>query len=285
METYYDQLMNLRGADELKAIINKWETLSRNIEKYPLDAPIVLPDLFLYTRSGNGNTTFLSLLAGYLDSKKNLMSFYGDVKFLEFKLDYCSPDSKFSEIYRFMDAVRVAAGFRNEFKGIVRINVNDWLGHHKEKYFREFLNYLNGNTKSWLVILTVSSVDKLEKAKEMESVVSMYLRIETVTLSSPTDQEFVDYSNDFLAKYGFKLEESAEAVILESISVLRNNVYFNGYHTVADMCNDIVYSLFSKAEANDRLITADMISDFSADSDYIKRTIVKSKQRATLGFY
>lgn len=284
MESYYDRLMNLKGADELKAIVKKWETLSYNIEKHPLDAPIVLPDLFLYTQSGNGNTTVLSLLAGFLESKKNLMSFYGNVKFLEFKLDYCPPNSKFSEIYRFMDAVRVAAGFRNEFRGIVRINANDWLGHQKERYFLEFLSYLDANTKNWLVILTVSNAHKPEDAKEMESVVSMYLRIETVTLAAPTDSEFVDYAAEFLEKYGFRLDDSAKTALLESIAVLRKNKYFNGYHTIADLCNDIVYSIFSKSEATGTVITADMIGDFLADGDYIKRTVMKSKQRVTLGF-
>lgn len=72
MESYYDQLMNLKGADELKTIVNKWEILSHNVEKYSLEAPIVLPDLFVYTRPGIGNTAFLSLLAGYLDSNRLL---------------------------------------------------------------------------------------------------------------------------------------------------------------------------------------------------------------------
>ena len=212
------------------------------------------------------------------------MTFYGDVKFWEFKLDYCPPDAPFKEMYRFMEAVQGAAGFRNEFKGIVRIDVNDWVGHHKDRYFLEFLNYLNNNTKSWLVILSVSNAHKVEQAKEMEGVVRMCLRIETVTFAAPTDLEFVEYAGDFLEKQGFCLDDSAKAVLLESISVLRKNRYFNGYHTIADLCNDIVYSLFSKTEVADRVITAAMIGDFSADSAYIQRTITKDKQRVTLGF-
>ncbi|MBR2724782.1 MAG: hypothetical protein IKB72_05030 [Ruminococcus sp.] len=284
MNSYYEQLLNFKGAEELKEVIDKWEVLSLNIEKHPLDSPIVLPDLFLYTHSGYGNTRLISLLSEYLNSKGNLMSFYGDVRFIEFKLYYCKPDSEFDEMYRFIDTIKVAAGFRNEFKGVVRVNLNDWIGHHKDKYFLEFLNYLNDNTKNWLVILSLSDAEDKEDAKAMEGIVSMYLRIETVELKMPSDIDFVEYAGVFLTKYGFELSQDAKDVLVKSIEVLRRNKYFNGYHTVSDLCNDIVYSIFSKSTDTNRVITADMISEFSADSEYIERTVIKDKQRITLGF-
>ena len=46
MNSYYEQLLNFKGAEELKEVIDKWEVLSLNIEKHPLDSPSVLPDLF-----------------------------------------------------------------------------------------------------------------------------------------------------------------------------------------------------------------------------------------------
>ncbi|MBQ8057926.1 MAG: hypothetical protein IJ275_06300 [Ruminococcus sp.] len=284
MNTYYEQLMAFKGADELTKLINRWEVLSSNISKRSFDAPIILPDIFMYTWPGYGNTKLLSLLSEYLNSKENLMSFYGDVKFFEFKLEYCKPDDEFKELYRLIDTTEVAAGFRNEFKGIIRINVNDWVGHHKEKHFRDFLQFLQLNTSYWLVILTLSNTRENDKTRAMEGMVSMYLRIEKVTLNMPDNEELVDFASTYLAKYGFELDDSARKVLVASVDALRNNEYFYGLNTIKDLCSDIVYSLFSSSNKVSNVITADMISGFSADSEYIKRTMVKIEKTVTLGF-
>ena len=114
MNTYFEQLMEFKGADELKSLVKRWEILSENIRRTAFDLPIVLPDLFVYTKPGFGNTKLLSLIAEYLDSKQNLMSFYGDVKFFEFKLDYCSPEKEFTELYRLIESTQKAADVNND---------------------------------------------------------------------------------------------------------------------------------------------------------------------------
>lgn len=284
MNTYFDQLMNYTGIPELQELIKKWNILSENLSKRSFDAPILLPDLFVYTKPGHGNTRLLHLLAGYLESKGNLLSFYGDVKFFEIKLEYCSPDSQFSELYRLIDSINAAAGFRNEYRGIIRINIDEWVGHHKEKHFIDFLQFLGTNTSLWMVILTVSNTRANETTKDMESVISMFLRIETITLFNVGTEDFVDYASETLNKFGLRLDDSAKEVLSESINVLKKNRYFYGYHTVRDMCSDIAYSVFSKSKSIDNTLTAEMLRDFSADSEYITRTIHKNKKIASLGF-
>ncbi len=284
MENYYDKLMSFKGADELKGLISRWNTLSENISKKAFDAPIVLPDLFVYTRPGYGNTRLLALLSEYLDSKQNLMSFYGDVKFFEFKLNYCTPDSNFTELYRLIESVQAAAGFRSEFRGIIRINVDEWVGHHKEKHFLDFLQFIQMNTSYWMIVMTISNHRENDETKDMERVVSMYLRIEKLTLHLPDNKELVRFAAEYLAKYGLELDEDARQVLEASIAVLRKNEYFYGLHTVKDLCRDIVYTLFSESTAVGTVITGDMLADFSAESDYINRTVQKIKKTATLGF-
>lgn len=284
MNIYYDQLMNFKGAEELQKLVKGWEVLSENLNKRTFDAPIVLPDLFVYTKPGYGNTELITLMAEYLESKGNLMSFYGDVKFFEFKLEYCKSSENFTDLYRLIESVEAAAGFRNEFKGIIRINIDEWVGHHKEKHFLDFLQFLQINTAYWMVLLTLSNHSENEATKELEGVVSMFLRIEKITLHMPDNLALVDYATEHLAKYGLSLDEGAKTLLTESIGVLRNNKYFYGLNTIADLCNDIVYSVFSKSTNVDNIIRAEMLSDFSADSEYIKRTVMKIKNTVTLGF-
>lgn len=284
MNNYYEQLIKFKGAQELGEIVKKWEILSENINKRAFDAPIVLPDLFMYTKPGCGNTELLTLLAEYLDSKKNLMTFYGDVKFFEFKLEYCKPDNEFGELYRLIECVNSAAGFRNEYKGIMRINVDDWVGHHKEKHFTDFLQFLQLNTAYWFVILSISNSGETEKTKEMESLASMYLRIQKVTIHHPTNDEFIEHACEQFAKYGLTLDDSGKQILKESIELLRKNKYFYGLNTVTDMCNDIVYTLFSETTNVNNVITGEMLGAFSVDSDYIKRTVTKVKTKTIIGF-
>ena len=284
MKTYYDQLMDYKGADELKVLVRRWEVLSENIKKSSFDSSIVLPDLFVYTQPGYGNTKLFSLISEYLDSKQNLMSFYGDVKFFEFKLDYCSPNGQFTELYRLIECAQSAAGFRSLFKGIIRISIDEWVGHHKEKYFIDFLRFLDENTSNWLVILTISNQSENEKTKELESIVSMFLRIEKITLHMPSDIDFVEYATSYLEKFGVELSDEAKNVLLNSIAVLKENKYFCSYHTIEGLCNDIVYVLFSESTDVGNIITAEMLAGFSSESDYIKRTITKIKKSVSVGF-
>lgn len=284
MNNHYVKTFEEKGFGELAALVKRWETVSENISKRPTNAPIVLPDLFVYTHSGYGNTEILFLLAEYLESKKNLMSFCGDVKFFEFKLEYCRPEANFSELYRLMECTEAAAGFSNQYKGIIRINVNSWVGHQNEKHFIDFLKYLQVNTAHWFVILTLSKEEENEKTRGMEAVVSMFLRIEKITLRAPDDKELVEYAADRFSEFGLTLDEGAKQLLQKSIGVLRGNKYFYGFHTVTEMCNDIVYALYSRTSPVDKVITSEMLGDFAPESEYVKRTVIKIKQTISLGF-
>ncbi|MBQ5825574.1 MAG: hypothetical protein IIW48_12315 [Clostridia bacterium] len=281
---YYEELMGLTGADELKELVNKWNILSENISSRSMDAPIVIPNLFIYTKPGLGNTKMLALLAGYLESKGNLVNFYGSVKFFEFKLEYCAPHTPFSEMYRLIEAINTAAGFRSEYRGIIRISVDEWVDHHDEKHFTDFLQFLERNTSHWLIVLTISDTDENDKTKKMEGIASMYLRLKKLALRMPTTTEFIESAAYQLAQYGFELEDGARVLLSESIDVLRKNKHFYGKHTITDLCRDIVYTLFSESVAVDPLITADMLADFAADSDYVKRTAHKFDGSRKLGY-
>lgn len=110
----------------------------------------------------------------------NLMEFYGDVKFFEFLLNYCHPNEYFSELQRLIDKIDNAAGFRNEFKGIVHIDINEWIDHFEKKHFVSLMECLSSNSNKWLIVLSVYS-DKKEKIHNLNAFLSLYLRIEKIT--------------------------------------------------------------------------------------------------------
>lgn len=279
----YDKVMGQKSYKEFKALIKKWDALSENLQKSIFNAPIMLPDIFLISDSGMGRTSLLEVLSDYLYNKEKLMDFYGDVRYFEFKLNYCKPEYPFSEIQRLMAEVRLAAGFRNEYRGIAYIEIDEWVEHCQEKHFLDFLEYLSDNSDKWLVVLSTEKKNK-EKLDELRGVVSAFLRIESITINSPSADEFAQYLYDMIFAYGLEVEQNARDILIKTVKVLGKTKYFDGYKTVKMLAQDIVYSVFSNGK-NKATVTAEDVKEFSEESEYVTRTlknIAAAKQR--IGF-
>ena len=272
MNPYYERIMALKEADEFKKVVKRWQVLSENIQASPTDAPILLPDMLWVAKSGVGKTNLLRLASEYLASLGNLMDFCGDTKYIEFLLGYCPPNSHFGEMERLLDEISVAAGFRNEFRGIVYVDINEWLDHFEERHFISFMELMAARSDKWLVVLSVYS-DKKEKLHNLTAFLSMYLRIEQVSLSLPKTADLFEYIERNLGAYGLSLSEDARELLHAAIEKIRRNKYFDGFKTIKILCQDIVYSVYSQKNLRDRCLTAKQLEGFSADSEYVRRTV------------
>lgn len=280
---YYEKIVQLNTSDEFKRIIEKWQILSNNMKQYPMNASVLLPDMLWVAKSGVGVTNLLKLMSEYLAEQKNLMDFYGDVKFFEFLLNYCDPHEKFTELQRLMEEVNHAAGFRSEFRGVVHVNITEWLTHFEEKHFISFMEYLSANSDKWLVVLTVDTEDE-KKLHNLESFLSMYLRLEKVTLGLPDTATLFEYVERNLRSYGLILEDDASRLLTDTLNKMRKHKYFDGFKSIKMLCQDIVYSVFSKDDMGSYSLNAEMLKAFSADSEYVKRTIGNIERVNKIGF-
>lgn len=278
---YFEQIMQRKGIEDLQKIVRKWQALSDNMSEHPSNLPVLLPDMLWFSRSGSGRSSLLGLLAEYLHALKNLMPFYGDVKYFEFLLSYCPPERPFTELYRLIDEVTNAAGFRNEYKGIIFIDIDEWRDHFEERHFVSFMEYLAGNSDEWMIILSVNAND-CEDFHELEAFLSMFLRIEKISITSPEPEDLFEYLERNLQSYGLRLSEDAKELLLGSIEKLRSNKYFDGYKSIRMLYQDIVYTVFSEAKAD--LLTAGMLANFSADSEYIRRMFTNIRRVHKIGF-
>lgn len=283
MNKFYDELLKFKGAEELHALVAKWENLAANMNGRSMGAPIVLPDIILYTEHGFGNYELLSLLAEYLDSQHVLMDFSGDRKLLNFAMNYCPPDQPFNELRRLMNSVRVAAGYRNEFKGVVRIALDPWIGHHSEEYFFELMEYLAAHTSDWMLVLTLAAKPD-ERTRNLEATISMFLRTEVIRMHMPDAAYLAEYANDYVRQYGVSFDDSAMELLTASIEKLKGIKFYHSYNTVKMLCSDIVYSVMAEQDRPKTVLSAEDIKAFAADSDYIKKTELKSATRNALGF-
>lgn len=283
MNRFYSEIMEMKEAEELKSVISRWNTLSENIRTKPVNLPVLLPDMLWVARSGVGKTRLLRLMSEYLYCQKNLMEFYGDVKFFEFYLNYCSPEEHFSELQRLMDEVENAAGFRNEYKGIIYIDINEWLEHFEEKHFVSFMEYLSANSDNWLVVLSVASNSKT-KIHNLNAFLSMYLRIEKITIAFPKTEDILESIEERLKRYDLTLEEDAKQVLFKTIEKLRKNKYFDGFKTIKMLCQDIIYDVFSNGAVENLLLNASALSKFDCDSEYVNKMIANIERASQIGF-
>lgn len=282
MNQYYDEIMKLNEAEEFKAIVKRWNVLSENIKAKPIGAPVILPDMLWVGKSGLGKTKMLKLASEYLSQQSNLMEFYGDVKYFEFFLNYCAPDTPFTEIQRLIDEVDNAAGFRNEFKGIICIDINEWLDHFEEKYFVMLMEYLSSNSDNWLIVLTVYS-DNEEKLHNLNAFLSMYLRIERITLAMPKTETFLSYAEKKLEAYGLSLDSEGRKVLSATVDKLKVNKYFDGYKSIKMLCQEIVYAVFSNESVKSTVLGAEDLEAFSPDSEYVNKMIANIERARQIG--
>lgn len=282
MNKYYDEIMELIGAEEFKSLIQKWEQLSDNISSNPPGQPILLPNLLWVGNSGIGRTKLLTLMSEYLCSKGNLMDFYGDVKFFEFLLGYTPKDQPFTELQRLEDELDVAAGFRNEFRGAILIDIDPWVNHYEELYFSSFMEYLSSHSDQWMIVLSVSVLPK-EKLHNLEAFLSMYLRLDQVTLTLKAEALYA-YVARKLGEYGLKLDSAAQELIAKTIDNLCSSPYFDGFKSIKMLCQDIVYEHFSTSNTARETLTAEDLIDFAPDSSYVKKVVKNSEKIRKIGF-
>lgn len=282
MNKYYEEIMNLKEAEEIKLVVKKWETLSNNIKKSPTKSSIILPNILMVARSGVGKTNLLRLLSEYIDSKGNLLNFYGDVKFFEFSLGYIPPNQEFTELLRLFDEVGFAAGFRNEFRGIIRIDIDEWIEHYEERHFIDFMEYLAANDDNWLIILSTTPVTK-KKLQNLKAVISMYLRIEEITLSLPKTENLFDYISKTLAGYDLTLSSDGKELLYATIEKLRRNRNFDGFKSIKLLCQEIAYSIFARKDTTSNVLTADILSDFGPDSKYVNKMVLNYDKVRKIG--
>ena len=280
----YQTILSQRGMSEFKALIQKWEAIAGSIRQKPAALPQILPDLFLVSDSGTGRTLLLRLLADYLSVDERLMEFYGDVKYVEFLLNYCPPEEYFSEIPRLMTEISTAAGFRNEYRGIVYLDIDPWVGHCEERHFLEFLEYVSDNSDNWLVVFSVSREKGREAIDELESLLSAFLRIERIALESPSASELTDFLIDRVKGYGFTFSEEAKALLTETVTCLRKTEYFDGYKTVKRLGVDIVYAACAAGKQENACLEVDDLAEFAPVGPYVSRQAVKIEKIKRIGF-
>ena len=277
----FDTIMELQGADEFKGIVQRLRTFQQNKEKYSVQ-DITLPNYLWSAKRGGGISTCITMFSEYLYNAK-ITEFTGIVKYFEYKLAYIAPDLFFSELTRLNNTISEIAGHHRYFRGLACINIDDWIEHTNEKYFYKFLDYIASKNEKILTILYVHSNSK-RVIESIESSLSSRIRYETISLRFPDANELIKFiESKYFVKRGFNLTDDAKLLLIDTIEVLTNGKHFNGFTTIKQLANDILFNLLT-SNINDNNISAEMISSFTKDSLYVKRIKTLTSASNIIGF-
>ena len=268
VQKYYQQIMNCRGMEQVKNIVKKWELLRKNIGSFPADEPVLLPEYLWFSRSGTGKSEMLQLLAAYLDAGK-IMPFNGMERVIEYTLEYCDENEPFNQLEDLIKYLSVSSGYHNEFKGILAINLDNWMHHLDNPHFVEFLDFLSEHNRSLLLIL-IAWPDR-EYMDKLRRMLSLYLRVHTVMIEMPGADEMFSFIASKLERYHCRLSEEAGKLLLDALNALRELEGFDGYKTLEFMVQEIVYEYYCGEKVSSHVIGSDVILNFLEDGKFIER--------------
>lgn len=269
---YYDQIMSLKGLSSFKEVIERWQRFSENITRYQAKQSLVLPDLVWVSDNGIDKTGLLSLLTNYLDEAENMVEFYGNVKYFEYYLEYVPDKTNFHEIQKLAEKIRDAAGFRSEYKGLLSIELGEWVGHFQEENFINLLKFLATMDNDIMFIFNIHNYDP-EAIEQLMKILVLFFRIEVIEMTLPDSEELGAYIKNDIQEYGLNLDPEAEAMVIATVNKLREDQYFAGYQMLDRLAADIVYSVYTSTPPYDGIVTKGMISAFAPDGMYVSELI------------
>ena len=267
-EKSFKEIHSLIGMDELKLKVEHLRRFKENSDKHAI-TDVTLPNYLWVAKRGGGVTTSVSVLAEYLFHEK-IIDFTGDVKFLEFKLSYNPNDEMFYELTRLNNTISEIAGHHRYFRGILCLNIDEWVSHTKDPNFYKLLDFISNKNDKILAILYVHNQDK-KVIENLESDLSAHIRFESLWLRFPNTDELLELiDTKYFKRDGFYLSSDAKNILRESIEEIVKGKNFNGFHTIRQLASDIIYGLLT-ADMKDFEISAEELSTFNKDSAYVKR--------------
>jgi len=267
-DKYFDAVMNLQGADDLKKTVQHLSKFQQNKERFSVPN-VTLPNYLWVIKRGGGISTSLNAFAEYLYAAK-IIEFTGIVKYFEFIPAYTKPDEYFSELTRLNNTISEIAGHYRYFRGIACIIINEWINNTNEANFSKMFDYLANHNDKIISIFCVHANNK-QVVERIESTISTYMRFETVNFRFPNAEELTKFiETKYFEPCKFSITEDAKVLLKESIENIIEGKNFNGFITIKQIANDILYSLLTSNICSNK-ISSEMLSDFNKESAYISR--------------
>jgi hypothetical protein len=280
---HFETIMELKGAEELKETVKRMSVFLNNKKTYSIKN-IKIPNFLWAVKRGGGVTTMLNAFTEYLYSMEAI-EFTGTAKYIEFNLEYIAPVDYFFELSRLDKTIADFAGYTPFYKGIICIDIDNWIERLGEDHFTKTLHYIASNNDKLLAVFCIHT-DKKRIFEVVDSFLSSYLPIQSLTLRFPNADELVELLESWYIQECFSFTENARVLLRETIVELAAEKNFNGFKTILQLAHNILWQVMTTELSNDKNISAEMLLRFGygKDSTYVKRAKTRLNTTGTIGF-
>ena len=272
-----EKIYALAGMDELKAFAGRLTTAARNIEKLNLPAgSLPLPSLIFFAPPGIGISLHLRLLTGLIEELR-LLPFEGDEKCFEWVIT-----PKKESFDRFLLRVKHATGFYSSFRGIIGVHFTEALFQNEDDMsLRRLMEYVDANQGKILFVFIPDENMSRDLQQRLLGLFVSRTPCDVIHMSVPNADELGDYALKRLKAKGFSVKPDAEKEIRGIVTVLRETELFEGYQTLNNLVDELIWRKLSLNEN-----CGEDISQSDIDFVYLKREYAEKlkKNRSSIGF-
>lgn len=259
IDDVFVEIDRLPGMDEFKALCRRLQLAADNAHKNSLGR-IPLPNLIFAAAPGSGTTLHIRLLTELLKTLK-LLSFTGEEEYFEWVL---SEGEKAFD--RFLLRVKAAGGFYGQFRGVIGLDVSQLTDERDEFNIMErLMEYMDARQGKILFILIVPDDTQEHVLQQLLGRFASISPVELIRMPFPRE-EAKEYVAQLLMSKGFTLSEAAQAALRYAVKQLSDSEEFEGYQTLQNIADVIIWHRVSRQEMDSNEIGADDVA-FILDKD------------------
>ena len=188
--------------------------------------------------------------------------FTGDKRWLNFRLEY-TDGAEFPSFAKMIECMHRHSGYRNEFAGVVRIDMTDWTEHTEDARLASVIAFIHDYSDSVFFITTVTSDEKL-MCEPLKKVFDKWIHTEFITVAKPSTEILTETVIDRLASEGHTLTADAKELIEASVRKLSEQKHFAGLREIISLADAI-----SAEAVGVKRISAKHLSAFSSEGEWI----------------
>ena len=230
------KIENLAGAEEYKEFTSNLIRVNRMASQHKIS--LDLPVLITVTGPGQGNTTYMRLLADLLIEEK-ILSFSGEEEVFEWRFLFSDKEAVQRLIYR----MEKAAGFYPYFSGVIGLELQDL---DRFDYLdKRLFELIHENQHRVLFCLQISEKQEKSCLQELQEALSVYSHVKTLHLVSK-DKDLCQYVRDEFRKRGFFLGNGLNDSIPGFVEAARKN----GYRSLNLAIDEVIWEKMSENSGN-----------------------------------
>lgn len=234
-------------------MVNCWQDL------YPIEEK---PQRICVLRTDLAEAERMVCLLAEEEQQRHPEHFTGKKLCVYHKLSYVPAYENFQELRRLILQIHESTGMNAYFKGIIAVDISEWVGHEQEEYFTVFLKYIYDHQSFLRFLLIVNHCSKPQLRFFLQSCMR-YVTPQLV--DAPVfgnDGHLGEILRLMFQKKGVSIRNDASSLLADA---LRNDslCHVRSLTLIERVVNDIV----SEAARDKKIITTTQIVKYLSDSD------------------